>query len=308
MPRAARIKDPEAIYHIMSRSITEFDLFPDNSDKEEFLDILKKYAEKYHCKVYAFCLMTNHYHIIIDTCGFDISKFMKSFNQTYVKHINRKYNRRGHLLTERFASKIITNDKYMLTVSAYVHNNPKDISGYAGREYEYTYSSMGIYLGLRKDKRKLVDTDFVLGCVNEINRKRAVERYEEIVRERRGIVINRKLQEYLKQFQDEQYEYRPYRKVIIRDKDPKEIIRMVAGKFGIEDTEKILHRWKRSTMDFRRVVAYVLHAFCGMGIKEVAENMCNITASCCAKLSDRGYEIIRRDNNMKELIGRLCEA
>ena len=125
MPRAARIKDPTAIYHTMSRSITEFDMFPDDSDKERFLDLLQKYKEKYQCKVYGYCLMTNHYHLIIDTCGFDISKFMKSLNQSYVKYINKKYKRRGHLLTERFNSKIISTNDYMMTVSAYIWSHSK---------------------------------------------------------------------------------------------------------------------------------------------------------------------------------------
>jgi putative transposase len=119
MPRAARKKHPTAIYHTMSRSITEFDLFPDNSDKECFLNILQECKEKYHCKIYGYCLMNNHYHLYIDPCGFDISKFMKRLNQRYVNKIKSKYNRRGHLLAERFKSKIVDTDQYALTVSAY---------------------------------------------------------------------------------------------------------------------------------------------------------------------------------------------
>ena len=56
MPRAARKKETEAIYHVMSHSITEFDLYPDNSDKEYFLDLMQKYKEKHHCKIYGYCL------------------------------------------------------------------------------------------------------------------------------------------------------------------------------------------------------------------------------------------------------------
>ncbi|MDP4094292.1 MAG: transposase, partial [Bacillota bacterium] len=193
MPRAGRIKNPEAIYHVMSRSISEFNLFPENSDKDKFLDILQECMNKYNCKTYAYCLMTNHYHLMLDTCGFDISKFMKSLNQRYVKYVNKTYKRRGHLLDERFSSKIIDSEEYLLTVSAYIHNNPKDLPEYNGKESEYQYSSMGIYLGKRKDKRGIVDTDFILGCVNEADRKEAVKRYEEMVIEHRDIGINRKL-------------------------------------------------------------------------------------------------------------------
>ena len=114
MPKGPRKKDPEAIYHIMSHSIAEFDLFPDITDKEYFLDLLQKYNTKYDCKIYGYCLMSNHYHIILDTCGFDISKYMKSLNQSYVRYINKTYKRKGHLLAERFKSKIIDNGRVFI--------------------------------------------------------------------------------------------------------------------------------------------------------------------------------------------------
>lgn len=305
MPRAARIKDPTAIYHTMSRSISEFDLFPDNSDKENFLDLLQKNKEKYHCKVYGYCLMTNHYHLIIDTCGYDISKFMKSLNQAHVKSINKKYKRIGHLLADRFNSKIINTPEYLLTVSAYIHNNPKDLPKYNGREFEYPYSSMGIYLGKSKDKRCLVDTDFILGCVNELDRKKAINAYIEMVIEKRDIGINRKLREYLDAFKKEQTEYKSYRQVLLRDKSPEDIIMIISEKYRIKDKSEMMRRWKRSTMEFRQVLAYTLAVFCGMNITEVCKYMHNITASCCSKLCNRGFEIITEDTQMRASILEL---
>jgi putative transposase len=302
MPRAARIKDPTAIYHVMSHSITEFDLFPDNTDREYFLDLLQKYNAKHNCKTYGFCLMTNHYHLIIDTCGFDISKYMKSLNQSYVRRVNKIYKRKGHLLDERFSSKIIDSDKYLMTVSAYVHNNPKDIPGYNGREFEYPYSSMGIYLGQIKDKRNLVDTDYILGCTNEKDRREAIKAYSEMVVERRDMGINKKLREYLDEFNKEQYEYKSYRKVILRDKKPEEVISLIAEKLGIEDINILMHRWKRNALQFRQITAYALNNFCGLSINEVTKRMHNISHSCCAVLSNKGYEALKKNCNLKECL------
>jgi putative transposase len=284
----------------MSHSITEFDLFPDNSDKEYFLDLLQKYKEMHNCKVYGYCLMTNHYHVIIDTCGFDISKFMKGLNQSYVKFINKKYKRKGHLLTERFHSKIIDSDDYMITVSAYVHCNPKDLPDYNGREFEYPYSSMGFYLGKKKDKRCLIDTDFILRCVNETDRSKAIKAYADMVIERKDIGINRKLKAYLADFIKEQYEFKSYRQVILRDKKPDEVIKIIAEKLGIEDIDVLMHKWKRKSMQFRQITAYTLNNFCGMGINEVTKQMNNISASCCALLSNKGYEILKLNSKLKE--------
>jgi putative transposase len=302
MPRAARMKEPTAIYHIMSRSITEFDLFPDNSDREKFLDLLQECMQKFHGKIYGYCLMTNHYHLIMDTCGCDISKIMKSLNQKYVNHIKRTYKRRGHLLAERFTSKIIDTDEYLLTVSAYVHNNAKDLPGYGGRESEYPYSSMGIYLGKMKDRRNIVDTDFILGCVNESNKSRAIKAYGEMVVERRDAGINRKLKQYLDEFRKEQYEYKSYREVILRDKRPEEIISILAEKYKIKDISGLMHRWKRRTMEFRQVVAYTLTVFCGLNVREVCKYMHNITGSCCAKLCNKGFEVFSKNSEIKSII------
>lgn len=302
MSRPARKSDPTAIYHVMSRSITEFDMFPDSSDKECFLDLLKKYKGKYLCKIYGYCLMSNHYHLIIDACGADISKFMKSLNQSYVRYINKKYNRKGHLLADRFNSKIIDCDEYLLTVSAYIHNNCKDIPQYNGREDEYPYSSMGIYMGKMKDKRELVDTEYVLRRVNEKDKDRARKAYTELVVERKEEGTSKKLKEYLEEFWNEQYQYKSYREIILRDKDPEEIINIISEKFGIQCKTEIMHRWKRRTMEFRQVIAYALNVFCGMNICEVCKYLYNITAACCARLVDKGFEIVSRNNEIKDLL------
>lgn len=307
MPRAPRIKESTAIYHIMSHSITEFDLFPDNSDKDYFLDLLQKYNDKHNCKTYGYCLMTNHYHVIIDTCGYDISKYMKSLNQSYVRHINNTYRRKGHLLTERFKSKIIDSEEYMLTVSSYVHNNPKDLPDYNGKEFEYPYSSMGIYLGKIKDRRNLVDTDFILGCVNESDRNTAIKAYAEMVIERREIGINKKLREYLDKFNKEQYEYKSYRKVILRDKRPEEVIKLIAEKLGIKDINILMHRWKRNALQFRQITAYALNNFCGLSINEITKLMYNISHSCCSILSNKGYEALRVNSHLRECLIEMAK-
>ena len=93
MPRKAREKHNEAIYHIMCRSESEFLLFRESIDKDYYLGLLKKNSDKYKCSIYAFCLMDNHLHLHLDPKGFDISKFMHIMNTSYVLYYNRKYKR-----------------------------------------------------------------------------------------------------------------------------------------------------------------------------------------------------------------------
>ena len=130
MPRTARIKTVGGMYHIMVRGCSETPLFKNDGDKDAYLKIIKKYQNMYHFKVYAYCLMTTHAHFIIDAIGSDISHIMHSINLSYAIFFNRQYNRHGHVFQDRFKSKLITSDKHLLTLSAYIHSNPKDIIKY----------------------------------------------------------------------------------------------------------------------------------------------------------------------------------
>ena len=114
MPRKAREKSPESVYHIMCRSESEFLLFRDDEDKDYYLDLIKRYTDKYKCSLYAYCLMDNHLHLHLDPKGFDVSKFMHSLNTAYVRYYNKKYQRHGHVFQERFQSKILLTDEYNL--------------------------------------------------------------------------------------------------------------------------------------------------------------------------------------------------
>jgi hypothetical protein len=225
---------------------------------------------------------------MLDTNGYDVSKFMKSLNQRYVKYINKKYSRRGHLLADRFNSKIIAGSEYALTVSAYIHNNSKEIPEYASRVFDYPYSSMSIYLGVQKDRRGLVDADFILGCVSENDRNKAVKAYTEVVCEKRDRGIDNKLNKYLDEFRKEQYSYKSYRTVLLRDRKPEEVIAKIAEKMGISDTAEVMQRWKRKSMRFREAAAYALITLCGLGAREACGYMKNITGTCLARLCDRG--------------------
>ena len=115
MARKARLKSGDAIYHIMCKSISEVNLFRDSEDKEKYLSLTKKYKKLYNVKIYGYCLMDNHAHLLIDANGADISKVMHGINFSYAMYFNKKYEREGHLFKDRFKSKIVDNDRYLKT-------------------------------------------------------------------------------------------------------------------------------------------------------------------------------------------------
>jgi REP element-mobilizing transposase RayT len=294
MPRKSREKYPEAIYHIMCRSESEFLLFRDDNDKEHYLSLLKRYTDKYKCSIYAYCLMDNHLHLHLDPKGFDVSKFMQSLNTAYVRYYNNKYARHGHVFQGRFESRILDTDEYNLAVSAYIHNNPHSIEGFAGREENYKYSSYGVYLGLREDLHKLVDMSFIMGLFNINEPSVFAEKYYAFVSHQRDIGSFKELKKQLSSAV--KYEYISGRQVVLRDLSPSKVISYISDKLLMPEKHIKTANLKQKTHEARAFMAYVLKVLCGLGYKEICSNIYNITLSGCSKLCERGYELLNAKN------------
>jgi REP element-mobilizing transposase RayT len=104
----------------MVRSISDVPLFRDDNDKDKYLLFIQKYQKKLGFKVYAYCLMTTHGHLIIDANGADISKVMHGINQCYAQYFNFRHKRHGHVFQDRFKSKVVDSEEYLFTLSAYI--------------------------------------------------------------------------------------------------------------------------------------------------------------------------------------------
>jgi putative transposase len=302
MPRKAREKNRESIYHIICRSVSEFSLFREDEDKAYYLGLLKRYKEKYKCSIYAYILMDNHLHLHFDPRGYDVSKFMQCTNVAYVRYYNIKYKRHGPVFQERFESRVLDSDEYNLTVSAYIHNNAKDIEGYSGRGDMYPYSSYGIYMGKRKDALDLVDLSFVMELFNANDKKRFTERYGEFVSYQKEIGnAGGKLKKLGNLVENE---YRRGREIIIREHLPGKVVSYISDKL-IMKGGSIKLKYKKSVMEYRAFCAYVMRVLCGMGYRQICENMYNMTVSGCSRLCSRGYELMKGSEEYSRIFEEL---
>ena len=290
MPRKSREKYPEAIFHIMCRSISEFLIFRNNADKDYYLGLLKRYTDKYKCSIYAYCLMDNHLHLHLDPKGFDVSRFMHCTNTAYVRYYNKKYNRHGHVFQDRFESRILDTDEYNLAVSAYIHNNAQDIEGFSGKEEDYQYSSYGIYLGVRKDTYKLIDKSFIMSLFNVNASKKFAIKYLEFVSCQRDVGSLKDLKKKLSSLVEN--EYISGRKVILRNLSPSKVVSFISGKLLIAEKSGILTKATRNLIEYRSFCAYALRVLSGLSHKEICSSMHNITGSGCARLCNRGYMLL----------------
>ncbi|MGI6413308.1 MAG: transposase [Syntrophomonadaceae bacterium] len=172
MPRAAREKSSTGIYHVMFRGINR-QIIEDDEDYQKYLETLKTYQEKSDYIIYAYCLMSNHVHLLIKEVTEDLGIVFRRIGASYVYWYNWKYGRRGHLFQDRYKSEIIETDSYFLTVLRYIHQNPykagmiKDIA-------DYPWSSYREYVG----ESRLCDVEFGLNLFST-NRVKAVELFKE---------------------------------------------------------------------------------------------------------------------------------
>ena len=126
MPRTARIAPQECVYHVLMRGNNKQNIFKDEEDFLKFIEILKKYKEKYQFNLYHYVLMTNHVHLVIETTakGGELSQIMKGINLSYAQHYKNRYKHTGHFWQDRFKSIMISKDEYLLACGSYVELNP----------------------------------------------------------------------------------------------------------------------------------------------------------------------------------------
>lgn len=124
MARPIRIEYEGALYHISSRGNAREKIFLDEVDRTLFLDVLASVIERSNWLCHAWCLMDNHYHLLIETPEGNLSKGMRQLNGVYTQRSNRRHNRVGHLFQGRYKSIVVDKENYLLEVSRYVVLNP----------------------------------------------------------------------------------------------------------------------------------------------------------------------------------------
>jgi len=123
MARAKRL-DIVGFYHIINRGVERRSIFLEPEDYDFFMDLLIKLTKDFDIVIHTFCLMTNHYHILLETKKANLSKAIQFLNDKYSKYFNKKYNRVGHLWQGRYKSYYLFDDAHFWIVSKYIERNP----------------------------------------------------------------------------------------------------------------------------------------------------------------------------------------
>ncbi|MDI6763757.1 MAG: transposase [Thermodesulfobacteriota bacterium] len=181
MPRQPRLDTPGALHHVMGRGIERTNIFRIDRDRDDFLNRLANQCIKRNLIVYAWCLLSNHFHLLVRTGRQPISRSMKELLTGYVVNFNLRHKRTGHLFQNRYKSIICEDDPYLLELTRYIHLNPLRAGKVGDLEELNNYRWAGHSVIMGRVERKWQDIDTVLGYFGR--RQEAVEKYEQFVRE-----------------------------------------------------------------------------------------------------------------------------
>lgn len=151
MPRPVRIEYEGAFHHVMNRGRNRQIIFHDETYFEAFLQTLQEASKQFDAIVHAYCLMPNHYHLLIETPKANLSRIMQHINGIYTQRHNRKQNKDGTLFKGRYKSILVDQDRYLLQLSRYIHRNPIDVKRTIVQSLEdYRWSSYSAYINQSK--------------------------------------------------------------------------------------------------------------------------------------------------------------
>lgn len=180
MARPLRIEYRGAVYHLTARGNRQADIYLDDDDREKFLRLLGQVCERYRWRCLAYCLMDNHYHLVIETPKANLSQGMRQLNGIYTQTFNRRHNRVGHVFQGRFKGIVMDKNSYLLEVARYVVLNPVR-AGMTRSATQWRWSSYRPTTGQTASPVWLA-TDELLALFGR-QRGRARQRYVAFIRE-----------------------------------------------------------------------------------------------------------------------------
>lgn len=183
MARPLRIEFAGALYHVTARGNAQADIYADDNDRLQFLSLLQHAVERFNWYCHAYCLMDNHYHLLIETNSPTLSKGMKLLNGTYTQYYNRQHQRVGHVFQGRFKAILVQKDSYLLELARYIALNPVRAQMVRSAK-DWPWSSYRATAGYAEAAACLT-TDWVLAGFAK-TRNVAQQRYREFVQQGKG--------------------------------------------------------------------------------------------------------------------------
>lgn len=317
MARPLRIEYEGAVYHVLSRGNRSENIFSEERDKEYFVEILQRGAEKYRIDLYAYCVMGNHYHLLMSMPEGGLTKIMHYIGSSYGSYLRRNKGWIGHVFAGRYKSLCVEKESYLLELSRYIHLNP--IRARIVRYPEdYPWSSYGFYIG-KKKKPHWINTNWFLeeygrslktsqrkykGFVESGMDKPLPYPVEKVVGQ--AILGNKKfVKKVVKGVKrDRDFTEITAKRIYSSSIDIDEVYKKVCEHYGIEELRRNEDEMSREKKLGREMFIYLSKGYTAALNREIAEALGDISTS---GISHQYRRTIRKMQREKELY-RECNA
>jgi len=294
MARKPRIHYPGALYHVMVRGNNGEKVLNGEIHKNKYLDILTLYKEKIGFIIYAYCIMDNHAHLLIEVKDVPLSQIMQRIQQVYTQWFNRKYNRTGHVFQQRYKALLCDKDNYLLQLIRYIHNNPTKANHESGIDYKW--SSHSCYIGKKCNK---VDTSYVLRIFSK-NTNKAVNQYLKFMNQENTEIKYVNIDEPQPKNLAEESE----KKELVKNINIHEVIEKVCVNESVtigEITKKIRIQ---KISDIRKAIVLLSEKHCNVSNKLLSQKL-NLSPSMISKIKSGNS---KGTDYVEEVIGRWEDA
>jgi len=306
MARPLRITFPGAFYHITSRGNEQKNIFKSNFDRDKFLEYFESAAFRYDAIIHGYCLMDNHYHVLLETPSGNLSQIMRHINGAYTTYFNVKRKRSGHLFQGRYKAILVDIDEYAKELSRYIHLNPvrANISDTPG---DYDWSSYPYYIGKKKPPKWLY-RDFILGYFGK-NTTSAQKGYKSFVERLLKDTYESPLAKVVSSTILGGSDFIEYIKkhYLSGAKTDKDIpaLKELSKKVSLEEifTEVETNFTNEQGIE-RNLKIYLSQKYSGKNLQEIAKHF-GIGASGISQASRRFSEILRKDRRLMKQVEKI---
>lgn len=303
MARPIRLQFPGGTYHVTSRGNNRNPIYLRDSDRLKFIELLGRLREKFDIKIYAYCLMHNHFHLLVETPRSNLSRAMQYLNSAYTAYFNRAHRRAGHIFQGRYKSILVDKESYLLELTRYIHLNPVAAKIVRHPE-EYRWSSYRFYVGLREKPDWLMSQE-VLDRFGG-GQERAITAYRAFVEDR--------MEEKLK---DDPLAH-VWHQCLLGGKSFIERVKVKIQNPGIEishrrglqarDPDRLvdfIRRQRLGGIAEERVLMYFLRRYTDLTLREICERFGGGHYSRVSQAVKRFERELERDRELRHLVSRL---
>jgi len=303
MARPLRIQYPGAFYHVTSRGNERKAIYRNDKDRTKFLSYLESASERYDALIHAYCLMDNHYHLLLETPRSNLSRILHHVNGAYTTYFNVKRDRCGHLFQGRYKAILVEKDAYCQELSRYIHLNPVR-AGIAKSPSEYTWSSFCYFTGLKESPGWLRD-EFILGYFDK-DRSVAERLYRDFVE--KGLETD--LEEPFKEVfastflgKEEFISWAREKWIAYKNADARNIpvLKRLMSKPSFEAIDRIVESVIGKENDFfKKFCLYTSHQMVGLPLKEIGAYY-DMRGSAVSQSNRRLKQRISKDKKLGQI-------